>query len=80
MGFQKEPRYWVRRRIGTRYAYLNKNGQETIAPVLFGEQWSNGEPGLFTLNQALKARFAANADLPVGEHFEYLLTANSYNS
>lgn len=61
MTFQREPRYWVRRRHqDNRYAYLNDNGQETIAPIRFGEQWSNGLPHSFTYHQARLAQNKAN--------------------
>ncbi|MBL8002860.1 MAG: hypothetical protein JNL05_12965 [Flavobacteriales bacterium] len=61
MTFQREPRYWVRRSIGTRWAYLNNKGQETIAPRAFGEDWTNGSPATYTLHQANKARDRVNA-------------------
>lgn len=56
MGFKRQERYHVRRNIAGRWWYLTLSGDETRAPKLFGEDWSNGQPGAFTYAQAVKAR------------------------
>jgi hypothetical protein len=80
MPFEKEPRYWVRRSIGIRFAYLNCMGTETISPVGYGEQWSNGGPRLFTHRQAIRARDAANLNVDRDARYEVKLAEGSYNS
>lgn len=80
MSFEREPRYWIRRSIGTRYAYINLAGQETIAPVAFGEPWSNGQPATYTLHQANQVLAKANAGVDRDAEYHRAPVGDTYNA
>lgn len=80
MTFQREPRYWVRRSVGTRWAYLNHKGQETIAPGAFGEDWSNSTPATYTLHQAEQVRDRVNSAVDRDAWYSIAPVTDSYNT
>ena len=80
MTFIRDERYWIRRSVGVRFAYLNSKNQETIAPVGFGENWTNGQPAAYPLRKALKLRDRVNSTVDRDAHYDVAAAGDSYNN
>jgi hypothetical protein len=80
MPFKKEPRFLIRRSIGIRWAYLNADGKETVAPIGFGENWSDGEPATYPMRRALNIRDSANLGVGRDACYEVVPNIGSYNA
>lgn len=78
MTFKRQPRYWVRAYSSNAFVYLNGKGEQTSPPKKFGDVWTNGEPGTWTLDRAMDECHKANIS-GLGPAFRFDPVGDSYN-